>query len=122
MIPGGNLLNMALSVIKKQTFQYFTWTQRTLQPNGLYTAAYAAGLPVTGSVQPIPRNLYAAMGLDFQKNYRNFFVQRDIFDVKRDVSGDQFCFEGKNFQCVSKTAWYGVDGWDQVLCIEVPQI
>jgi hypothetical protein len=118
-IPGTNLLNLALTVIKKQTFLYFPYVSRTLQPNGVYKQTYAAGQPVTGSVQPVPRQLYANMGLDFQKNYHYFFIPRHIIDVTRNVSGDQFQFEGMNFQAVSKTPWHGIDGWDQVLCIEV---
>ncbi len=122
MIPGGNILKTALSAIGKQQFIYYPYATRTLNAIGLYNAVYTNGVPVSGSVQPIPRSLYENMGLDFQRNYFNFFVTQDIFDVARDVSGDQFCFQGKNFQCVSKTAWYGIDGWDQVLCVEVPQI
>ncbi len=119
IVPGGNILNMAMSVIQKQNFTYFPYISRTLLGNGNYSATYAAGQPVQGSVQPVPRTLYAAMGLDFQKNYFNFYVSQNIFDVKRNVSGDQFTYEGKNFQVLSKTSWFGVDGWDQVLCIQV---
>lgn len=120
-IPGGNLLSMASRVIAQQSFQYFPWVSRSLGGNGLWSAKYAAaGQPIMGSAQPIPRNLYAANGLDFQRLYYNFFVQQSVFDIMRDVSGDQFVFEGKNFQVISKTPWHGIDGWDQVLCIHVP--
>ena len=119
-IPGQNLLAMASSVIAKQSFKYFPYVSRALLPNGLYEATYAAGQPMTGSAQPVPRNLYANMGLDYQRLYYNFFVQQSVFDIARDVSGDQFEFQGKNFQAVSKTPWHGIDGWDQVLCIFVP--
>lgn len=120
MIPGGNILNMAMSVIQKQDFTYQPFKTRTLNEIGNFVADYDSGIPVKGSVQPVPRNLYQGMGLDFEKNYFNFFVPADIFDVERDISGDQFIFQCKNFQCESKTAWYGIDGWVQVLCVEVP--
>lgn len=122
MIPGQNLLKMAMTIIGKQTFLYFAYLSRQINSLGYYVCTYAAAVHVQGSVQPVPRTLYAALGLDFQKDYFNFFVPQDIYDVSRDVAGDQFKFQGKNFQCVSKTSWYGVDGWDQILCVAVPNV
>lgn len=119
-IPGGNIMAMASRAIAQQSFVYFPYVTRTLMGNGLWSATYAAGQPMSGSAQPVPRNLYANQGLDFQRLYYNFFVQQGILDIARDVSGDQFVFEGKNFQAISKTPWIGIDGWEQVLCIHVP--
>ncbi len=118
-IPGGNILNTALRVIARQPFDYYAFVSRTTNVVGNDVANYADPLSLTGSVQPVPRNLYANMGLDFQKNYLNFFVERNIIDITRDVSGDYFIFNGRKFQCLSKTAWYAMDGWDQVLTVEV---
>jgi len=120
MIPGANLLNAALRIIQKQNFTYYANTGRTTNSIGLDVAVYAAGIPASGSVQPVPRNLYANMGLDFQKNYYNFFLQNNIIDIDRDVSGDQFVYNSARFQCLSKTNWFAVEGWDQVLCVQVP--
>lgn len=122
MIPGGNLLNLALSVIAKQQMIYSRFIKRDTGPNGMFISKYAAGIPVTGSFQPVARNLYQAMGLDFQKNYANIFISRSILDVERDVAGDQFKVCGDTWQAESKTAWSAVDGWDQVLCVEVPRV
>ncbi len=119
MIPGSNILSMAQRIISKQEFDYYPYVSRTLNEIGNWISKYAAGTKVLGSVQPIARSLYEAYGLDFQKSYFNFFVPADIFDVGRDIAGDQFVFQCKNYQCVSKTAWYGIDGWVEVLCIEV---
>lgn len=119
MVPGSNILGMALSVIQKQTFKYFAFRSRELNSIGLDETQYRAGVTATGSVQPVPRVLYQAMGLDFQGNYYKFFLPKNIIDIARDVSGDQMEFGGKRFQCLSKTDWYGIDGWDEVLCVEV---
>ncbi len=121
MIPGGNLLNLALSVIAKQPMIYSRFIKRTTGENGMFISQYAPEIPVTGSFQPVPRNLYQVMGLDFQKNYANIFISRNILDVERDVAGDQFKVCGNVWQAESKTAWNAVDGWDQVLCVEVPR-
>ncbi len=122
MIPGSNILNLALSVIQKQSFTYFAFKARTLNAIGFNVAEYKPGIPAKGSVQPIPRNLYQASGLDFQRNYFNFFLSKGIIDIARDVSGDQFEYNGLRFQCLSKTDWYAADGWDQVLCVQVSEV
>lgn len=119
MIPGSNILSMALRVIGKQCFQYYAYTSRTLNSIGLYDAIYAPPIPLSGSVQPVPRDLYERYGLDFQRNYINVYLQRSVIDVSRDVSGDQIVFNGVTYQCLSKTPWDAIDGWDAVLCVQV---
>lgn len=119
MIPGSDLLGTALSLIGRQCFQYYKFQSRQEQPNGLDVASYFPPVEISGSVQPIPRNLYEQMGLDMQKTYFNFFVETDVLDVERNVSGDQFFFNGKTYQALSTTAWYGIDGWVQVLAVHV---
>ena len=59
MIPGSNVLSMALSILGKQCFQYFPFLSRTLNSIGSDGDLAAAPVPVTGSVQPVPRNLSA---------------------------------------------------------------
>ena len=120
MIPGQNILNMALRVIARQTFQYIPYASRTLQPNALYLTTYKAPINCTGSAQPFPRNLYQVNGLDFNKEYFTFFIARSILDVTRDVAGDQFILNCRRFQALSKTPWAAIDGWDAVLAVEVP--
>ena len=119
-IPGQNLLNTALRVIAKQQFSYYAYISRALGATGLWTASYAAPITISGSVQPVPRTLYENMGLNFQRNYMNFYTPNNIFDVDRDVAGDQFIFQGNSYQAISKTAWFGVDGWVAVLAVQIP--
>lgn len=119
-VPGSNLLNQALSIIQRQTVDYYQNTGRSTNSIGMQVPAFAAAISVTGSFQAVPRNKYEMYGLDFQKNYFNFYVSRAVIDLQRDVSGDQLAFQSKRYQCVSKTAWEGIDGWDAVLCVEIP--
>ncbi|OWK39547.1 hypothetical protein FRUB_06110 [Fimbriiglobus ruber] len=51
----------------------------------------------------------------------NVYLQRNVIDVARDVSGDQIVFNGATYQCVSKTAWDAIDGWDAVLCVLITE-
>lgn len=118
-VPGSNLLNKALSVISRQSFQYLAFASRTPNAIGQDVTTYATPVTASGSVQPVPRSLFYNLGLDLQKNYFNFFLAKNVIDIARDVSGDQFVFNGRLFQCLSKTDWYMIDGWDQVLTVEI---
>lgn len=120
IVPGSNLLNIAFSVITPSQFQYLQFTGRTNNSIGFDVSVYAAPVNAEGSVQPVPRNMYQQYGLDFQKNYANFYIASDIIDIARDVAGDQFIFENKYYEALSKTPWFGIDGWDAVLCVQVP--
>jgi hypothetical protein len=119
-IPSQNLLRMALSVIQKQTFEYYAFTGRSNSDIGTLNATYAAPATVQGSVQPVPRRLFEQLGLDLQRNYSYFFVPQAVLDIDRGVSGDQFIYNNQTWQALSTTQWAGVDGWDQVLCVQVP--
>lgn len=120
IIPGGNLLNLALTVIQKQQLTYYAYTSRALTDIGTFVATYGDGVPVFGSFQPVPRNLFVQMGLDLQKSYATIYISKDVLDVDRDVSGDQFIYNGLTWQVESRTAWFPLDGWDAVLCVQVP--
>ena len=119
MLPGSNLLKTALTVIARQEFLYLRFRSRTAGPNGLDVTEYWPGVKATGSAQPVPRDLYDRQGLDMQRTYWNFFLERKVIDIDRDVAGDQFEYKGDRYQCLSRTPWYDVDGWDQVLCVKV---
>ncbi|POP42328.1 hypothetical protein CHU32_03580 [Superficieibacter electus] len=119
MIPGGNLLNIALNVIGAQELEYYAFTGRQTNTAGYDVTSYAEAVSVVGSFQPVPRAQYANLGLDYQKTYWNFYVSADLLDVSRDVSGDQLVFDGRRYQCESVTPWRAIDGWNAVLCAEI---
>ena len=120
MIPGSNILNMALSVIAKTGFQYYKYSSRTANSVGQYESTYNPPQNLLGSVQAVPRNLYEQYGLEFQKRYVKFFVSKDVLDVSRDVSGDMIVYCGNNYQVLSITPWFSVDGWVEILAVQVP--
>lgn len=120
MIPGANILGMALTLIGRQSFDYYAFKARRQNEVGQDIALYAPRQTLSGSVQPVPRSLYQENGLDFDRNYINFYVQKSVLDVARDVSGDQIVFSGDRYQCVSKTPWFAQDGWVGVLAVQIP--
>lgn len=118
-IPGANILASALSIIAQQPFQYFAFQSRTPNSIGQDVTTYTPPVTLRGSVQPVPRTMYQSYGLDFQRNYINVYVSQAITDIARDVSGDQIVFQCNTYQCISKTPWVGIDGWDAVLAVQV---
>src|SRR5690349_13786632 len=98
-----------MSAIGRQRFLYYKFQSRTPNDIGQDVASYAAPVILSGSVQPVPRNLYEQYGLDLQRYYVNFYVSKSMLDVARDVSGDQIDFDGTRFECLSKTDWFAQD-------------
>lgn len=121
-VPGSNLLNQALRLIAKQTFIYKAFSSRTANSIGMWVTTYAKPVSVKGSVQPISRVLMQVLGLDMQKNYVNIFIPQKVVDIERDVTSDQFVFNSRTYQVISITPWHLIDGWNQALCIEVPNV
>jgi hypothetical protein len=121
MIPGANVLNMALTVIAKQTIIYYRSLGRALNNVGQEVTSYDSGVTLLGSFQPVPRNLYNQFGLDLQKSYFTFYVSANLIDLGRDVSGDQIVFNSLRYQCESNNDWYDIDGWKGVLCVLIEE-
>lgn len=115
-----NLLEDALDVVGRQNIQYFPYISRTKNEIGLLVSERGIGRTAEGSIQPIPRQLYESMGLNLQKYYVTIFISKNVIDIARDVAGDQFSYGGRRFQAESRTDWYGQDGWDAIVCVEVP--
>lgn len=115
----GNILKQALRMIARQAVHYFRFIQRAVNDIGMDESVFDSPSYLAGSIQPVPKNLYAYLGLDLQKNYINFFVEKDVMDVARNVSGDQLSWSGRQWQALSATPWYALDGWLQILCVDV---
>lgn len=119
MTPGSNLLRRALRIIKPVEVEYKTFTSRATNAAGLQVSSYAKAIKVKGSVQPVPRDMYEALGLEFSREYVNFYSTQLAQGVTRDRAGDQFTFAGELFEVLSATNWKSIDGWNGVLAIKV---
>lgn len=119
MIPGSNILSMALSVIARQSFTYKAYISRQTLAQGYDVTTYADPVDLTGSVQPVPRELFDQMGLDLQGDYIKVFLEKRVLVVERDVSGDEVIYNGDTYQVLSSTPWYAADGWMELLCAKV---
>lgn len=119
MIPGSNLLAMALRVISSQEVQHFRFLTRSTNAIGQDVANYADPAPIGGSFQPVPRAAYINLGLDFNRDYAVYYTSNAILDIGRDESGDQFEYGGRRWQALSDNDWKKVDGWVGVMMIDI---
>lgn len=132
IVPGSNLLAMALRVIASQVaVNYFQEVMpRTRQSNGVYLSTYNA--PVTmlkQSVQPVNRDRYQALGLDFMKTYVMWYVPNLEFDaVKRNQGGDVIEWpvtqagalipgQTGRYQLDGDNPWQQQDNWASARCV-----
>lgn len=120
MIPGGNLLNLALSVISASAIQWLQFDAETVQPNMAVSLSYLAPVTIQGSLQPVPRHMMELLGLDMNKTYVNIFTSNSVIDIERDISSDRFIYGSATYQGLSSTPWRNIDGWNQILCVQVP--
>jgi hypothetical protein len=120
MIPGNNLLMVAMGAINQQPVQYIKALGRTENDAGYLITDYAPPVPVHhSSVQAVPRSLYSQLGLDLQKRYVRWFVSANVVDVSRGAAGDNILYGGRRYSVESITEWFSQDGWCECLCVEV---
>jgi hypothetical protein len=119
MIPGSNILNMAFRIIAQTPVIYYHYLGRTQNDVGQDVSQYSDGKKMTGSFQPVPRQLYEKYGLDFNKNYWTFYTENNLIDVQRNVAGDQIGHSGQRYQCEANNDWYKIDGWKGALFIHI---
>ena len=119
-VPGLNLLGLALTAIGSQPVVWIPWASNATLPDGMVVSNFAPPQTITtGSVQAVPRTRYAAMGLDYTRNYVTWFTPAAVRGVERDRTPDRFIWGGRLFDVVTVTAWAAQDGWSEVVGIDV---
>lgn len=116
MIPGINLLNVAMSMLGSQTVEYSRFLGNTTLPNGIKAPSYGEYETVEDcSVQPIPKSNYREKGLNFSREYVTWWVARDVLGLDRDFSGDKIQWNGKTWIVDSDVSWFEQDGWCELV-------
>lgn len=119
LVPGSNLLNMALRVINPQGISLQRHTGRAKNGVGVFVDSYAAAVPVQGSVQPLDAKAYQMLGLDLAKKYVTVFTSTKVQTVERDKAGDLMTYDGLLYKAESNQDWTGQDGWGAYLFVKV---
>lgn len=120
LVPGSNLLALAMGPIARQTLQHRTFVSRSTNAAGDYVSVFADPVTITGSFQAVNRNTYQLLGLNLQKDYANLYTQADVRTLDRDREGDLVDFAGETWQAESDQNWRAVEGWRKILCVRVP--
>jgi len=119
IVPGSNLLAMAMGLIGQQSVLWLRYAGMTTNTAGLQQPTWAAPVAITGSVQPVDTSLLQQLGLDWTRNYVTFYAPANFKEVDRDQSSDRIVYAGRTYQVLSGTTWYAQDGWEKVICVEV---
>lgn len=119
MIVGSNILNTALSVIGGKRVKWFKAVDRVTNAIGLDVTEFDEAIVIYGSFQAVPRSMYLVLGLDFEKEYVNYYTSNKLIDIVRDASPDEFEFEGSRYQVISNTNWIQVDGWLGSMAVKI---
>lgn len=120
MIPGSNLLNMALGLISAQAVEWRRFLGTTTNAAGIKAATWAPPTAIFGSFQPIDSKLFQQYGLDLSKDYATFYSSQTFTDPERNKTGDRIIYDGQVWQVESKCPWMPQDGWTRVLLVKVP--
>lgn len=119
--PGSNLFRRAAKLIKLQEVQYYPFATRTLNAARQWVPAFGTPYPLAASVQAVPRNSYAELGLDFNSFYVEIYASLNIVDLQRDSSGDRFVYNGDWYQMKDGQSWFAQDGWAYAMAVRVKQ-
>lgn len=120
LVPGGNLLDLAMRMLNPQTVKYFKYLDRTTNTIGYDVTTFNPGVDIEGgSVQPVPRDRYEAYGFDVSKNYILWYTDANVSGAERATSGDQVEVLGRRWQLTSENQWTLVDGWTGVTAIDI---
>lgn len=120
IVPGSNLLGLALTLIAPQGVEWSRATGRTENDLGQWVTTYDAPVALWGSWQPLAAAKYTELGLDLAKRYFVFYVSASVASIERAQSPDVLVRDGRRHVVEdSDSDWLTIDGWRGVLCVDV---
>ena len=119
MIPGINLLNIALGAIASQTGQWLKFMGNTQNSQGQDIPQYYPAETVIGSFQSTDARTIADMGLDVTAKYRTFYSSTPIAITDRGTSPDLLIFYGRKYQVAGELDWINQDGWKGLVLVDI---
>lgn len=117
LVPGSNLLSMALRVIAPQGVQWRAWVSETRLANGNLSNVYATAVAIEGSLQPVSLTLVQTLGLDLSQSYMMLYTSAAVKALQRDRAADIVSYGGSWYQIENQIDWHTQDGWSAYLCI-----
>jgi hypothetical protein len=113
-----NLLLQALSVIPPKSVTYMKFKANVRTPNGVLVPQYESPIFVAQAhVQPVSKEAYHKLGLDFQKEYRRVWIPKDVVAMEGQLSSDKLRFDNRDWIVWGDTTWETYDGWNELLVV-----
>lgn len=123
IVPGSNLLGLALTVIGSTGAEWHRYIGREPNAVGQFVDTYAEPVALWGSWQPVPKEKYTDQGLDLAKTYFAFYVSAAVESIEREQPGDILVVGGQRYKVESSGGdWYKIDGWRGILCVEIGEV
>lgn len=119
MIPGINLLSIALGAIASQSGEWLRFIGNTQNSQGQDIPEYAPAQVVTGSLQSTDAKTVQDMGLDVTAKHRTFYSSHPIAITDRETSPDLLIFYGRKYQVAGEVDWINQDGWKGVVLVDI---
>lgn len=115
-----NLLEQVLpiiyNVVEPQTgiFKFRAMVGEEINEIGVSVPTYGAWGVCMGTVQPVNRNRYDALGLDWSKTYVNAWGSVKVNTIEDGQQPDQIFWMGKLFNVTAVDEWHPHNGWVKV--------
>lgn len=117
MIP--NVLRVALSAVPRQRVCLRRFQSRAQNPRGQWVSTYEADEAIVGAWQPVDAATAKAQGLDTSRRNWRLWTAHDVKNVNRGAAPDIVVVGDRRHEVMSCTDWLGVNGWRELLCVEV---
>lgn len=126
IVPGVNVLNLAMGFIASQPVTLFRFVANVTQANGVDLPTYAAGVVLPrASCQAVNGQAKVNLGLNWEDDVVNLFTSAVIKPVDRvggGAGGDVFAYGGKYYHVQGRSDWFQQDGWTEALAIRVKNL
>lgn len=119
MIPGINLLDIALTAIEPQSGEWTRFIGNAENSQGQDVPTYAPMEIVSGSFQSTDAQTVQMLGLDVTAKHRTFYTKSPIAITDRNTSPDLLTFYGRKYQVVGELDWINQDGWKGVVLVDI---
>lgn len=119
-----NLLEEVLPIINNVidsttgTFQFRSMLEETVNEIGIPVPTYSEWVTCQGTVQPVNRNRYDALGLDWSKSYINAWGSVRMNTVDDMKQPDQILWRGMLWNVTSVDEWHPHNGWVKVTAVQ----
>lgn len=121
MVPGSNLLNMALGVIQPTAnVTYQEYVGKGENEFGTTVPQYGPEKPLIGvSVQPMSKQQVKQTGLELNRSYIQIWSTTNVQGGYRGRENDIIVWAGYKWQVMPDSDWMIQDGWTRIVAVKL---